>query len=93
MNTASWLGLAHEYKLILRPGGILCLTQWDKLGMTNSVALGTYNELLTTALHRSVLSFSSHVHRVSVTPKLGRLLYDVGFQAIEQKRSVFDYSF
>ncbi|HEU5376069.1 MAG TPA: hypothetical protein VFV38_11555 [Ktedonobacteraceae bacterium] len=46
-------GLLRECSRVLRPGGILCSTEFESLGITTSLSLTLYNRLILQASRRA----------------------------------------
>lgn len=92
MTTKAWPTLLDECQRILRPGGTICLTETDGMGITNSAALEQQNALLTQAMRKSGQSFSPHGYTLGITPMLSRLLKDAHFQNIQEEAHSLNYS-
>jgi ubiquinone/menaquinone biosynthesis C-methylase UbiE len=92
MSKAAWPMLVQECKRILRPGGILRLTECES-PLTNSEGSERMYEMLAQALVRAERIFSVDGRNIGITPVLARLLYDAGFLNIQKKAHVIDYSF
>jgi SAM-dependent methyltransferase len=91
---AIWPPLLQECRRITRPGGIIRLTEIEMgiCGITNSPALERLNALGTQALYQSGHGFSPDGRHMGTTPLLARLLRDAGYQNIQQRAHVMDYS-
>jgi len=91
---AVWPLLLQECLRITRPGGIIRLTEIEIgiCGITNSPALEQLNALGTRALHLSGHGFSPDGRNMGTTPLLARFLRDAGYQNIQQRAHVMDYS-
>ena len=92
MSKAAWPLLVRECTRILRPGGILRLTECES-PLTNSKGSERMYEMLAQALARADRIFSVDGRHIGITPVLGRLLHDAGFVAIQKRSHVIDYSF
>ncbi|HLI06466.1 MAG TPA: methyltransferase domain-containing protein [Ktedonobacteraceae bacterium] len=92
MSKAAWPLLVRECMRVLRPGGILRLTECES-PLTNSKGSERMYELLAQALARTERIFSVDGRHIGITPVLGRLLHDAGFAAIQKTSHVIDYSF
>lgn len=86
----TWPSVIGECRRILRPGGILRLTECET-GFTNKVALETLWNLTFRAFARSGRSFSPTGNHFGVTPMLERLLRLQGFETIERTAYAFSY--
>lgn len=91
MSPATWPKLMQECKRVLRPGGILRLTECENPLSTSPAAQKLYAKLAE-ALRKAKLSFSADDQHLGLTFKLGRLLYDAGFSNIESAAYGFDFS-
>lgn len=91
MTPTAWSALIEECKRILRPGGVLRLTEFDK-GIYNSAACGQYWETFARALYITGRSFSPDGRQFAVIPQLGRLMRDAGFQGVQNRAHAMDHS-
>jgi ubiquinone/menaquinone biosynthesis C-methylase UbiE len=91
MPPSAWMGLLQECKRLLRPGGIICLTEMER-SISNSPAQESLNTIFTRALRRAGLSFSVSDHFIAITPQLRRLLRETGMANIQQQASIVDFS-
>lgn len=93
MSNAGWPAFIQEALRILRPGGILRLTESDDLGFTNSAAQETLTRLGVLALERAGKTFAPPGGRnAGLTPMLGRFLRRAGFVNIQRAAYAIDYS-
>lgn len=90
MYPAAWSVLLQEVMRICRPGGIIRLTEGE-LPLTNSLAYETLNGMLSQAMFLAKRTFSPDGRNLGITPMLGRLLRDAGFQNIQEKIYVSEY--
>jgi ubiquinone/menaquinone biosynthesis C-methylase UbiE len=91
MPPAAWTSLLQECKRLLRPGGIICLTEAER-SISNSPAQESLNTIFTKALRRAGLSFSVNDHFIAITPQLRRLLRESGIENIQQQATIIDFS-
>jgi ubiquinone/menaquinone biosynthesis C-methylase UbiE len=91
LSTQQWPALLSECARITKPGGILRLTETE-WGFTNSAALDTLTGLCALGLHRAGHSFSPHGRTFGTTNVLRLLLRKAGYEAIEQRAHVVDFS-
>jgi ubiquinone/menaquinone biosynthesis C-methylase UbiE len=94
LTKASWSQLVSECRRILRPGGILRLTETDWLGPTNSLAFERLTALSAQLYTRlpGNRSFSPDGRTYGITPMLTGFLRDAGFQDIRYKAHAVDFS-
>ncbi len=92
MPTTAWPKLMQECLRILRPGGILRLTDGDGFGITNSPAFEKLTGKCMQALKLAGKSFSPDGRTIGISPMLGRFLRDAGYQHIQKMPHVIDYS-
>jgi ubiquinone/menaquinone biosynthesis C-methylase UbiE len=92
LTTSLWPRLIAEGYRILRPGGILCSTEGESLGITTSPSLARYNVLQTQALRMAGHCFAPDGDQMGITAVQARLLRDAGFQHIQEQAYAVDYS-
>jgi ubiquinone/menaquinone biosynthesis C-methylase UbiE len=91
MAPGEWPQLLAECKRILRPGGIIRLTEFET-PVTTSPALNELYYLHARAFYETGRSFSVDERHIGITPVLKRLLRDAGFQNINHRGYVMDFS-
>ncbi len=91
MAPGEWPQVLAECKRILRPGGIIRLTEFE-MPVTTSPALEELNYLITRAFYETGRSFSVNRRHMGITPVLKRLLRDAGFQHVNHQGHVMDIS-
>ncbi len=91
MAPGEWPQLLAECKRILRPGGIIRLTELE-LPVTTSPALNELWDIGARAFYKSGRSFSVDGRHIGITPVLKRLLRDAGFQDVKYQGYVLDIS-
>ncbi|MFL5658811.1 MAG: class I SAM-dependent methyltransferase [Ktedonobacteraceae bacterium] len=91
LSTHHWSALLQECARITRPGGILRLTEVE-WGFTNSAALDMLSGFAALGNYRAGHSFSPHGRTIGTTPVLRLLLQRAGFQNIQQRAHVIDFS-
>ncbi len=91
MSTAAWLSLLGECRRVLRPGGIICLTEGE-WGGTTSQAIEEITHALTRALYRAGYGFAPNGYHAGVSFMLRRLLQDAHYDTIESQAHCLDYS-
>ncbi len=87
-----WPALMREYFRVLRPGGVIRLTE-SEWGFTNSPAYERLNGWFCHAMMLAGQSFSPDGRISGITPMLGGFLREVGCVNIRQVASVVDFSF
>ncbi len=91
MAPGEWPQLFAECKRILRPGGIIRLTELE-LPVTTSPALNELWSIGARAFYETGRSFSVDGRHIGITPVLKRLLRDAGFQDVKHQGHVMDIS-
>ena len=91
MPRTFWPKLIEDCKRVLRPGGLLRLTECEA-GFNNSLACAKMTTMFTQALYKAGMSFSPDGSAIGITPMLARFLRNAGFQDIDRQAHVIDYS-
>ena len=91
MAPGEWPQLLAECKRILRPGGIIRLTELE-MPETTSPALNGLWYLHTKAFNKLGRTFSVDEWHIGINPVLKRLLRDAGFQDVKHQGHVIDIS-
>ena len=91
MAPGEWPQLLAECKRVLRPGGIIRLTELE-MPETTSPALNELWDIDARAFYKSRRSFSVDGRRIGINPMLKRLLQDAGFQNVKHQGHVIDIS-
>lgn len=91
LSAPQWPTLLQECYRLTRPGGLLCLTEAE-WGFTNSPALDTLSGFTALAFYRAGHSFSPSGRTIGTTNMFRLLLKQAGYQNIEQKAHVIDFS-
>lgn len=91
LTAQQWPAMIEECRRILRPGGILRLTEAE-WGFTNSVALETLSGMTALSLYRAGHSFSPSGRTVGTANVLRLLLKQAGFQDIQYRAHAVDFS-
>jgi len=91
MPTHAWAGLLQECRRMLRPDGLLCLTECET-GISNGPFSEQLNGMLLQTMRKAGMIFSPDGRNVGITPMLGGLLRDAGFADVRQKAEAIDFS-
>jgi ubiquinone/menaquinone biosynthesis C-methylase UbiE len=91
MSRQDWPKLLKECLRITRPGGIIRLTEIE-YGFSNSPATEQLSGLFTKALQLAGRSFSPDGRHLGLTPMLGYLLREAGFENIRKMPHLLDAS-
>ena len=91
MAPGEWPQLLAECKRVLRPGGIIRLTELE-MPVTTSPALNELWHISARAFYETGRSFSVDDRHIGITPVLKRLLRDAGFQDVNHQGYVIDIS-
>ncbi len=92
MSTTTWPQLIQECFRIVRPGGLVCSTEFDCMGVTTSPALTRYNRQLVQAMRETGQCFTPAGEQIGITPVQVRLLRSAGFVDYQQQPYVINYS-
>lgn len=88
-----WHPLLQECYRITRPGGILRLMEADRIAHTNNNAFEKYHTLYSQMLHQRGYGFSPDGYTFGITPMLGKLLHNAGYQRTFMKSFAIDLSY
>jgi ubiquinone/menaquinone biosynthesis C-methylase UbiE len=91
MPLDGWPRLVQECLRLLRPGGLLRLTECEWC-ITNGEAFERLNGMGTRALKLAGRSFSPDGRQLGMTPMLGRFLHDAGYRPVSIKGHAIDFS-
>ncbi len=91
MPTTAWSTLVQECMRILRPDGILHLTDFE-LPLSNSLAFENLIGLATRSFQMSQLSFTPDGRNVGITFMLGRFLREAQFVDIKHRAYMIEFS-
>nr|BBH92376.1 hypothetical protein KTA_05750 [Thermogemmatispora argillosa] len=91
MLPEAWPRLLAECFRLLKPGGVLRLTEGE-FPLTTSPATERYFSLLAAALKRAGQSFSPDGRHAGITPVLARLLRRAGFRDVRLRAGAADWS-
>src|SRR5579859_315600 len=89
--TKVWPLALQEWKRILRPGGALILTEGE-MPMTNKTAVEQMSSLFIKAMQATGQSFSPIGRNNGITPMLSYLLVNAGFESLQTRGQVFDFT-
>jgi ubiquinone/menaquinone biosynthesis C-methylase UbiE len=87
-----WPGLLQECQRILRPGGILVITETDYGGITNSSAFDQLNTLLFSSMYRLGYGFAPLGTTLCITPMLERLFSQAGYKHLQHQAHAVNFS-
>ena len=92
MKPTAWDGFVKECRRVTRPGGYICLTEFDTMSSTTSAAFEQLWIRAALAFKQAGRSFSPAGHSFNITPRLGKFLIDAGYSDIHTIPYVIDYS-
>ena len=92
LPTGSWSAFLQECKRLLRPGGIVRLTESEFPGFTNSPACERVSVLGCQLLRATGHGFSLDGRTFGITPLVARLLQKAGFLQIQQRVHLVNFS-
>lgn len=88
----AWAPFIAECTRLLRPGGILRLTEAIDWGTGTTPAFARMGELLSLAAWHGGYGFSPNGHEIGITPMLPRLLRRAGYQQVQKKAHALEQS-
>jgi ubiquinone/menaquinone biosynthesis C-methylase UbiE len=91
LSAEAWLQALYTFVRIVRPGGIMRLTETD-LPISSSTAYAQLGGLISQALFQTKRSFSPTGRLLSMTPVLKRLLQDIGCQQVQHMVAEVNFS-
>jgi ubiquinone/menaquinone biosynthesis C-methylase UbiE len=91
MLPSAWPRLLQDCFRLLRPGGVLRLTETEG-PLTSSVATERYLHLIWRALQQAGQSFSPDGRHIGITPVLPRLVRQAGFMDVHLRASAIEWS-
>ncbi len=88
-----WESFIAECQRILKPGGLLRLTEpIDGLGVTNSIAFDKLNQLAYQLFWKAGYGFSTDGHSLGMSTTLPWMLRKAGYQGVHIQGHVFEFS-
>ncbi len=91
LGQAYWPALLGESFRVMKPGGIMRLTECE-IALSNSPALHYLQTLLTRALRQQCRTCSVDGRSMGMVHRLGKWLLDAGFEQLHQRPFVLDSS-
>lgn len=93
MPRKAWPTFLQECMRITRPGGVIRLTEFDEPGKSNSLAFETWKDYTFRAITKAGFSFDPQGRNYGILPAISRLLREAGYQDIEQRAHVIEFSY
>lgn len=92
MSPGDWVPLLRECWRISQPGGRICLTECDRVGVTTSPAFEQMQDLFVQAMVRTQRTTVPLVPNVILTPMLGAYLQQAGWEPAGEQAHVLNFS-
>lgn len=94
LSCENWEGAVKEFMRVVRPGGMLQLTECDEPGRSNSLAYETLKQLYGRAFSRNGQSFHPFPDgpHICITPLLKQFVCEAGGVHVRQKVHILNYS-
>lgn len=92
MPTKSWPAFFQECQRVLRPGGVLRVTEYER-ALTNSPAHERMSTLFTQSQHRLGMGFAPDGNHLGILPMVGGFFRQAGFEQRQEYYFGVDYSF
>jgi len=89
LRTWDWPKLLHEYQRVCRPEGVVRITEYEGMVVSNSPAFSRLSDLLLQAFHQAGHSFSPTNY--GMTGELAHLLHQHGLQEVHTRVSPLEY--
>lgn len=93
MSREDWPRLVQECKRILRPGGVLRLTDSEGFGVINSPAMSELSEISLRTMYKAGRSFTPEGRSYGLTPMLEMFLRRAGFVDIHRMAHAVSFSY
>lgn len=93
MPKEAWPRVVSELVRVLRPGGMICLTEVDDWGVSTSPALEQMKRMVYRAAAIAGLSFEPEGRNFGITPLIGKFLREAGCQDIHEHAAVLNASY
>lgn len=91
MKAKDWPTLLHECLRILRPGGILRITEFEQ-GFSNKQHFEQTSRVLNQVMHRHGYGFSPNGYHMGVLPVLPHLFREAGVSRVEKMAHFIEFS-
>lgn len=88
----AWPLLLQECQRILRPGGILRITETDHGGITSSPAFDQLNTFLFRAMHTMGYGFAPNGVTLGITPMLERIFRQANYSHLQRQAHAINFS-
>lgn len=92
LTPTTWQTLLAECFRLLRPGGVLCCTEAENIGISTSQAFARFNSLLIESFRRLGHGFTKAGDNSGMTVARVRLLQEAGFAPVSQVINTIDFS-
>jgi ubiquinone/menaquinone biosynthesis C-methylase UbiE len=89
----TWPLLLQECARITRPGGVLRVSETDRIGLTNSLPFEKYAHYFTHLLAKLEYGFAVDTYTFGMSPMLGKVFQDAGYGDMHMKSYVLDFSY
>jgi len=92
LKRTMWPPLLAECKRLLRPGGLLRLTEIDDFGVTSSAACEQITALILQVFQQAGYGFSAGGNTLGMSPALLKLCKEQGLEDLHLRSFIADYS-
>jgi len=92
MRRDDWPRLMNECQRVLRPGGIMRLTEADTWNIVECPAVQRFAEMQVRALYAAGSGFSAAGPCFGLSPQLSRFLYNAGYERVQHAAFAIDIS-
>jgi ubiquinone/menaquinone biosynthesis C-methylase UbiE len=88
-----WPLVLRDFWRLLRPGGLLRLTESETFGSSNSSSMEQFARLLTASFKKAGHSLAPQSRHNGIVPALPPLLRQIGFEDVKMNAHVLNYSY
>lgn len=92
LSATNWPPLLRDCLRLLKPGGVLCNIELERLGITTSTSFTQFQSFFVEALRQAGHGFVAAGNDIGITAVQERLLQDAGFEQVRHEAFMINYS-